>query len=165
MTTPASNLADGNLKVSWVSAIADPTAPTALELNAGIDLTCYLTPDGFSPGGDEQVVNDSRLCSRQDYEKPGRSTDTLSLTYVFRGQEAIGTDNEAFHTLTHLAEGYVVTRWGTDYEADFAAADVVDVIPAQAGKQMKQPPEANSVLKIGQRIFVTGEVQRDVAVV
>src|SRR5687768_15094890 len=143
MTTPVSNLADGNLKVAFVPTIAAPGAPTVAELNAGtvVDLSCYLTPDGFTTGGDEQVVTDDRLCSTQTFEKPGRHTDTLSLSYVYRAQDAAGTDNKAFHTLEHLVTGYIVARWGADYADAFVASDVVDVMPVQAGKQMKQPPE------------------------
>lgn len=179
MTTPGSLPSDGNLKVTWVPAIANPAAPTAAELNASstIDMTCYLTADGWSPGTDEAVITDDRLCSRQTFEKPGRYTDTLSTTYVFRGQGGSAADNRAFTTLKHLTKGFYVTRWGKAYEdaytADVAAtttspaipADIVDVIPAQLGIQTKQPPEANSVDRLTQRVFVTGPVRRDVKVV
>lgn len=167
MTTPASTPADGNLKVAWVPALADPDAPTATELNAVsvIDMTCYLTADGWSPGLDETVTTDDRLCSRATYEKPGRYTETLTTIYVFRGQDAAGADNKAFTTLKHLTSGFYVTRWGKSFEDPFAAADVVDVIPAQVGVQSKQPPEANSVHRVAQKVFVTDKVRRDVPVV
>lgn len=166
MAVPASVQADGNLKVTWVPAIADTAAPTPTELNAAgaVDLSCYLTPDGFNPSTDETTVTDDRLCSRQSFARPGRFSDGLSLTYVFRAQDAAGTDNKAFTTLKHLTEGFVVTRWGADYEDDFAADDVVDVIPAQCGIQQKQPPEANSIQKITQTMHIVGPVERDVAV-
>lgn len=163
MALPKSVPADGNLKVVFVPAIAVPTAPSAAILNGAtaVDLSCYLTPDGFSPGGDEAVINDDRLCSTQTFEQPGRFSDTLDIVYVFGD----AVDNEAYETLTHLATGFVVTRWGKPYETVFAVADIVDVYPVTAGKQNKQPPEANSVLKTGQKLFVTGSVERDVAVV
>lgn len=166
MAVPASVQADGNLKVTWVPAVADPAAPTATELNAAgaVDLSCYLTPDGYNPATDETTVTDDRLCSRQSFARPGRFSDTLSLTYVFRGQDAAGTDNKAFTTLKHLTEGFIVTRWGVDYEDAYAAADIVDVAPVQAGVQKKQPPEANSVQKIMQSMHIVGPVERDVEV-
>jgi hypothetical protein len=172
MTTPAapvSTTADGNLKVTWVPAIANPGAPTVAELTAAsaIDMTCYLTADGWSPGLDESVITDDRLCSRQTYEKPGRYTNTLSTTYVFRGQD-IGagiTDNAAFKALKRGTTGFYVTRWGMAYETAYIAGQIVDVIPVQLGEQDKQPPEANSVHRLSQRAFVTNAVRRDVAVV
>jgi len=166
MAEPVSNLADGMLKVLHVPAIANPASPTVAELTAGtvLDVSCYLTADGYTPGGDEATVTDDRLCSVQTFQRPGRHTDTLALRYVYRAQDAAGTDNKAFHTLKHLVTGYIVTRWGQDFEDAIAATDVVDVMPVQYGKQMKQAPEANSVLKISQTVFVTGAMQRDVAV-
>lgn len=167
MTTP-SLPSDGNLKVVWVPAIADPAAPSAAVLNAAtsIDLSCYLTADGFTTGGDEEGITDDRLCSRQTFERPGRFSDTLELMYVYLPQSAANaTDNKAFDTLKHLTNGFIVTRWGKDYASAFIATDKVDVIPVQMGRQMKAAPEANSVLKVAQRTFVTGVVRKDVAVV
>jgi hypothetical protein len=159
---------DGNLKVTWVPAIANPGAPTVTELNGAstIDMTCYLTADGWSPGTDESVITDDRLCSTQTFEKPGRYTDTLSTTYVFRGQDTGNgvTDNKAFVALKKGTTGFYVTRWGKSYETAYIAGDIVDVIPVQLGIQSKQPPEANSVHRLTQRAFVTNSVRRDVAV-
>jgi len=168
MTTPNSLPADGNLKVVWVPTIADTAAPSAAILNGAtsIDLSCYLTADGYSPGGDEASITDDRLCSRQTFERPGRSSDTLDLMYVYQAQAAAAAaDNKAFDTLKHLTTGYIVTRWGKDYALPFIATDKVDVLPAQCGKQMKSAPEANSILKVAQKVFVTSTMKRDAAVV
>lgn len=165
MTQPASVPADGALKVAWVPTIADTDNPTVAELTAGgvVDLSCYLAAGGFTPGTDEQVITDDRLCSRQTFERPGRYTDSLELMYV-HNPDSPG-NNVAYTTLTYLTTGYIVTRWGVAYETAFTAGDIVDVIPAQAGIQRKSPPEANSVLKVAQKIFITGAVERDAVVV
>lgn len=165
MPEPTSVFADGNVKIAWVPTIANPAAPTATELNAGFDLSCYLTADGYTPGGDTATVTDDRLCSRQTFSKPGRRSETLTIGYVYQGQEDAAADNEAFDTLKNLTTGYFVERWGADYEPDFATGDIVNVKPAQLDEQMEAPPEANSVLRINQNVFITGEVQRGVAVV
>lgn len=167
MTTPASQYADGNVKVTWVPTIADPAEPTTTELNAvgAVDLTCYLTPDGFAPTTEQASVNDDRLCSTETFELPGRTTNTLMLTYIYRAQDTVGTDNKAFTTLKDGTTGYIVARWGADYEDVYAADDVVNVTPVTAGVQMEMPAEANSTLKINQKLFVRGAMQRQVAVV
>jgi hypothetical protein len=167
MTQPTGIPGDGNIKAAWVPSLADPEHPTVAELTAPsvVDLSCYLTGDGFTPSADEQTITDDRLCSRQTYEQPGRFTDKLDIKYVYQGQEMTAADNKAFTTLRHLTAGYLVSRWGTDYEAAFAAGDIVDVYPAACGKQMKAPKEDNAMLKIAQKIFITGPVQEDVAVV
>lgn len=165
MTQPASVPADGNLKAVWVPAIASTAAPTVAEVTAvgAKDLSCYLTAEGYDPTVDEQVITDDRLCSRQSFERPGRYKDSLTLGYVHNPDSP--TDNVAYTTLDYLTTGFVVTRWGVPYEGALAAADVVDVYPVQCGIQMKQKPTANSVLTVMQKLFVTGPVQRDVAVV
>lgn len=164
---PTSIPADGSLKVLWVPTIADVEEPTITELTAGtvIDLSCYITADGWTPGTDEQVSTDDRLCSRQTFERRGRFTDTLELTYVYQGQEMAAADNKAFSTLRAGELGYVVARWGAEFELPIAVADLVDIYPAECGVQRKQPPEANGRLRIMQKIFVRSGTERDVAVV
>jgi hypothetical protein len=166
---PRSVIADGNAKVSWVPAIADPAAPTLAELNAAsaVELSCYLT--GFTPGTDESTITDDRLCAPQVFQRPGSHTDSMSWTYVYqpqaKGTTPAVTDNEAQDTLVNHAAGYIVFRWGKDAMTAFASGDVVDVYPAEAGVQRKQAPERNATLKIEQTMYVTGPVQRDVLVV
>ncbi len=166
MTAPLSVLGDGNVKVSWVTAITAPTTPAITELNAtsSVDLSCYLTADGLTTGTDEQGVTDDRLCSTQTFEQPGRFSDTLELMYVYQPQLPSATDNKAFTTLIHLTTGFVVIRWGKLYSGAFVSTDRVNVMPAVCGVQREQPPEANSVLKIAQKIWVSGIVRRNVAV-
>lgn len=166
---PTSIPADGSVKVLWVpsAGIADPEAPTVDELTASgvVDLSCYLTGDGWQPTTDEQVSNDNRLCSRQTLERIGRFTDQLEITYVYQGQAPDADDNKAQNTLRHRELGYIVSRWGTEYEDPIAAEDIVDVIPAECGVQRKQTPEANSRLRIMQKIFIRNTQHRDKQVV
>lgn len=164
---PTSIPADGSVKVLWVPTIADPTAPTVTELTdtTVVDLSCYLTDDGWQPNTDEQVSTDNRLCSRQTFERIGRFTDQLDIVYVYQGQDLAAADNEAFTTLLHRELGNIVSRWGADYEVPIAADDVVDVAPAECGVQKKQAPEANGRLRIMQKIFIRNTLHRDVTVV
>lgn len=156
--------ADGNVKVVFVPAIADTSAPTVTELTAtgAVDVSCYLTADGWTPGLDEQTVTDERLCSTATYEQPGRSQRSLDIKYVENPGD--DTNNKAATSLTKGTKGFFVVRRGPEQSTEFAEDDVVDVWPVTMGAQAKQPPEANSVLQIAQKAFVTGEVQQDVTV-
>jgi hypothetical protein len=164
---PTSIAADGSVKVLWVPVIADTAAPTIDELTAPevVELSCYLTDDGFDPSLDEQVSTDNRLCSRQTFERRGRHTYGMNLIYVYQGQDLAAADNKAHATLAPGEEGNLVQRWGADYEDAVEVGDRVDVWPAQAGEQMKNPPEANARLRMGQRLFITNRVHKDVLVV
>lgn len=166
MTQPASVTSDGMVKAAWVPTLADPENPALSEVTALSveDLSCYLTDSGWTPGTNEETVNDPRLCSRQVFARAGRFTDTLQLTYVYN--PLVPADDVARLTLAHLTEGYIVVRWGDNYDDPFQAGDIVDVYPVQCGVQMKQPPTANTPLTIQQTMHITAPgVQRDVVVV
>lgn len=165
MTQPASVPNDGNVKVAYVPTIGNAAAPTVAELTAGSvkDLSCYLTAEGLTPGTDEQTTADDRLCNRQTFEQRGRFTETMEIGYVHNPASA--PNNVAYTTLDPGVAGYLVVRWGAAYETAFQAGDIVDVYPFTAGVQRKQPPTANAVHTAMQKLFITGTVQKDVAVV
>jgi hypothetical protein len=159
--------ADGNTKVLFVPAIANTSAPTVAELTAAgvVDVSCYLTSDGWTPSLSEQVVSDERLCSTQIFEQPGRKTDSLDVVYIDNTNSAnAATFNKAADTLSEGAAGYMVVRRGIPYATAIAAGQKVTVYPVAAMTQNELPAEANSVSKIGQKLAVTGAVKRRVAV-
>lgn len=164
---PTSIPADGSVKPLWVPTIATASAPTIDEVtdSAVIDMSCYLTDDGWQPATNEQVSTDNRLCSRQTFERIGRFTDTLDIVYIYQPQNPSAADNKVFNTLRHKETGFIVVRWGADYEDDLETGDYVDVIPAECGVQRKQAPEANGFLRVMQKIFIRDGQQRDVQIV
>lgn len=152
--------ADGNMSVLVVPAIANPSAPTVTELTAAgvVDISCYLASDGYTPGLDEQVIEDQRLCSTQVYEQPGRYTRTLDTIYIDNTNSPnAATDNKAKDTLVPRSTHFLVVRRGIPFDTAYAADQEVRVTPIKCGQYREQPPEANSVLKIAQKQFITGE--------
>lgn len=161
MVNIPSTPADGNMSVLLVPEIADPAAPTTTELTAAgvVDISCYLTSDGYTPGLDEQAVQDERLCSKQVFEQPGRHSRTLDVIYIDNTNSPnAATDNKAKETLVPGSTHYLVVRTGLPFDDPYAASQEVEVTPIKAGQYRKQPPEANSVLKIAQKLFITGPV-------
>jgi len=157
--------ADGARRVIWTAALANPGAPTLAELNSAsnVDVSCYLTGDGWTPGLDEQTISDSRFCDRETYSRPGRSSRSLSITYVTNpGDEDF---DEAASTLVDRAKGFFVYRAGPDFDEAWAVGDLVDVWPVQMGAQSDVVDGENAVLKITQAALPTGPVERRAAVV
>lgn len=157
--------ADGNFKVVWVPTIADPAAPTVTELTAAsaVDVSCYLTSTGWTPGLDEAVAADPRLCDTQTYEQPGRHSRNLQITYIDNPNGTL--DNDAYDTLVPGTAGFFVTRSGKAWDAAFSATtDKVNVWPVKMGQYSELPPEENSPLRVTQKAFVTGRVRERVAV-
>ena len=157
-TVAAGTPADGMGLVLWVPTIANPAAPTVAELSAGTvkQLTYELVPDGFRHNTTENVITSGRYMLKQVLESAGTVTDTLELQYV--------TGSDAMTALTDGAAGFIVHRLGVANETAVTAAQKVDVIPVKAGIQRKVPPTANTELQRVQKMYITGTVQRDVAV-
>lgn len=164
MTEIPSTPADGNIKIVWVPALADPSAPTVEELTAesALDISCYLTGDGWNPTKEQATIPDPRVCSRQEFGKPGRKTPGLSITVI----DNTNTEdpNAAVETLKENARGYFVERRGIAFEDEFAAGQVVSVFPAVSGEKQPLAPEANSVIRSTIPQFMFAEVKTDVAV-
>lgn len=167
MAKPAGLQAVGNVRVVWVPTIANAAGPTAAEVNAtgAVDLSCYLTSDGFALSWDESTVEDARLCEAQTFSLSGRTSVEVTLRYTFNPTSLTQTvDNKAATTLLQRTKGNLVVRWGTLYTTAFAAGQKVDVYPVECGVQQKQSPEANSVLRIEQTLRLTDTYQNDVTI-
>ncbi|KUM31572.1 hypothetical protein AQ436_00070 [Arthrobacter sp. EpRS66] len=157
---------DGNYKAVFVATLADLNAISAAAVTAGDDLSCYFTGDGLQITVDEQTITDERMCSRSTFEKRGRKTHAIQTTYIDNTNSvAHASSNLATETLAEGTVGYLVTRRNKAYEDAFAAADIVRAYPVEAGFQAEVPGEANSVTRITQKLFVTGDPAIDVALV
>lgn len=160
MVLPASVPVDGTRRVIFVPTVANPTAVTIAEANAGTPIAGYLTGDGWIPGGDQATISDTRLLSSQDFEQPGRKTKTLGIRYTFN--LATVTDDVARITLAEGTTGFllnVLQKPEEDGET-ITAADWYEAWPVKVGEQMVMPSEANSVDRIDQKAFVTGRVEK-----
>lgn len=149
--------ADGNMLVLLLPEVADLKNITVAEATAAgaLDLSCYLTGDGYSPSLDEQVISDERLCDRVTREARGRSSRGLDLTYI---DNTNATDEEtinlAANTMQPGSNHVLFVRRGLPFEDDVAVAQTYSAYRIESGEQNEVPPESNSVLKISQKQFV-----------
>lgn len=160
--------ADGNVLVKILPAVADLNSPKVAEVNvaSAVDISCYLTSDGYAPSVDQAGIPDERLCSTQIFEQPGRITNALNLTYIDNTNAPnAATDNKAKVTLVPGSTHVLLVRRGLPYEDALAAGQTVTLWPIKPGEYDEVTPEANSVLKIMQKQFMTGPVARSVKVV
>lgn len=161
-TRPVAVAADGNIKVVWCTSVT-ATAPTTTQLNAGVDLSFYLSADGFTTSVSEQTITDDRLADVQTFENKGRTQYSIdNLRYVYNLTSA--PDNAAYNALTPNVQGFLVVRFQIPPATAWAAGQKVDVWPVILGEQQKEPPAANSVLHVVQKPFVIGQVIKDAVV-
>jgi hypothetical protein len=156
---------NGTTKVQVVQAIADMAAPKVTEVNAvtSVDISCYITGDGWNEQISENSITDERLCSPQVFEEPGDFTETLELTYVYSNLDE--DNDEARIALTPGTVGYIVSRTGKAASAAFATADIVDVFYFKAGKQRKNQGGRNAKHTMTQKLFLRSVTQHDVSIV
>jgi len=151
-------VSDGTVKVTWMLTCAVESAPTAVEVQAGVDLEGYITPDGLSISTNTDEVDVSALSSTQYAVRVGRRKD--DITIMFKDQ---GRDVEPYTTFAGTPDGYLVVRHGTPASTAWAAADIVNMYPVEAGYRQSVPIAANEVLKFSVPFMVTGTIQEAVA--
>jgi hypothetical protein len=157
----ADMLADGQIKVTYVPAIANIAAPTVAELGAGTDLECLITGDGFAPTVNEEVVSIPKLCETINAEAPGRATHQIVLTLVRQDETA---DDVAWTTLLRNTAGHLVVRYGSAHSTAYAAGDDVQVFPGKAGERRPQSPEANGAILFQSQWYVSAQPDLDAVV-
>jgi hypothetical protein len=152
---------DGESRLSFVAAIADPEAPTAAELNAGIPLQDHLLEWNFPETDNDMDVSDmGSSFNKNDLGTYGGDSGTLT---AYRDDDP---DNDlAWATLKRGTRGFMVERLFGGSDVDFADGDVVSVFPGVCGTPAPQPRTRNTPLQIVAGWKMTGEPRHDVVVV
>ena len=121
-TEVPSTPADGLVNTIWVPSIKNIQKPTAAEINAGTDLSNYVTLGGWSCSPSQDSISDQRENSAQDYENPGRKKISgPSIEVIDNTNTSHSTQNAAMETLIEGAEGYFVRRYGKQTDQTFVA--------------------------------------------
>lgn len=145
---------DGKTRVYWVDTIADISAPTVAELNAGDDLTERITPDGLNVPSETADVDNSSLASTFTTNRAGRRSFSPEVTFK-RGDNP--TDDLPWTTLTYQTQGYLVVRRILLYTTAWAAAQECEVYPVECGERNTIPPAPNEVAKFTSQMKLRDE--------
>jgi hypothetical protein len=153
-------LGDGMIKVGWVTTLSSTTAPTAVQVTAGVDLETFITPDGLAITTSTDAVDASSIASNQYQEIPGRRKDSITLTFKSQGDAAA-----PWTTFASRPSGFLVVRYGVAPATDWTATQIVDVYPCTAGDRQRMSTAANEMLKFQVMLFVTSPAVPSVALV
>jgi hypothetical protein len=146
-------LADGKTKFTVLTqAPVDPEAPTAAELNAGLDLSCKVLTEGFAfTAADSDKVNEKALCDSGNANVLGASNYTLGFSLWRYYLDAGGIDTAADSGFAAVKEkgttlyGYL-RRTDKDATDPWAAGDEI-AIGAEFVTDSPQDPGAGGFLK------------------
>jgi len=130
---------DGRVRVYWLTACANIALPTVAELNAGTDLTTYITPDGLDVGMTTGSVNVGNVGSTYTLNRMGRRVPTLSLT--FHHDATSGSTDPAWNLLLYRVTGFLAIREGVDKATAWATGQggggttgTLGMYPAECGE-------------------------------
>lgn len=150
---------DGMTKVAFVPTIADTSAPTTAELNAGEDLETFITPDGLGLEYGNDSVDTTALSSTFGASAPGRQTVSGELTLKDQGRGEV-----PWSTFAAKVEGYIVVRRHLAVATAWTSAQKVEVYTIQAGTRKPVSPAANELSRFGVGLFHTAAPVLDAAV-
>lgn len=146
-------LADGKIKFSILTtAPANPDAPTAAELNAGIDASCKVALNGFAwSAADSETINDPELCTSTNAETLGRDNFNAAFT-VYRYFLTAGGADPTADALFEAVKVKGTTIWGyarlTDKDASEAWATGDEImLGAEVVTDNPQMPDGGGWIK------------------
>lgn len=107
------SLAEGRIKLTLLTTKpANPAAPTAAELNAGIDASCKVTKDGFRwTMTDSDTIDDAPLCVTGKAVAPGPDNYDLAIQ-IYRYWLVAGGADPAEDVLYDALKTKGTTMWG-----------------------------------------------------
>lgn len=160
-------VSDGMIEIrvldSWVPPVAGAAPKLSIsQWDAGIDITCDLLGDGLSRSTTENSVTIDRLCMKQTGEKPGSTSDEVSLTYAWDPQGP--NTATAYGVLTPGSEKTLAIRYGVPFGTKGATAQKVDIVQVVPGVQQRVATARNEEMRVTQKQFVAaGGTYTDVA--
>jgi hypothetical protein len=148
------------LRVQWVTTIANRAAPTAAELNAGVNYSAFVPVDGVNLGGSRNNASQAMLGDAFVTEEPGTWGTTIEVTFVRDSTADTAWDFFAggYKTVGHI----VLRRTGTGV---FAAAQKVEVYPVTSHEPQMQASAENEYAKFTVTFAITAKPELEAAVV
>lgn len=139
-----------NIPVTFAPAVADLTAPTTTEVDAGTDYSSYIPKDGIQfPSGRAMVPTDS-IDRKFDSQYPGSESGPLVIT--FKLQDRSGTQAAWDEFVGGEVEGYLIFGFEGSNNTE---SDVVDVYHVVGHTPVRNNPGGD----IEQRFVVNFGVQ------
>lgn len=143
---------EGKTKVYLVSSIADISAPTVTELNAGTDISGLLTKDGLTLPQNQNMVDSATLKETFDAQLVGSWGGSIELT-CFRDD----TNDEAWELFTYGLNTHLVVRRGLPVDDAWAGDQDAEVYPIQTHQPIMQSTAANEQQRFTVGAAVTAE--------
>jgi hypothetical protein len=157
-------IGDGKERWDIVTSIANPGAPTAAELNAGVRISQWMTKDGAT--GFVAATADAPTSSKESTFQTAVNG-MISLNdprFRLKRQLPLGSD-AAFNAMPTDGTAYAVRRNSLAAATSYAAAQLVDVFAVQFSQKAKVDQADNQPELFEVPVKITSQPKWDVAVV
>lgn len=146
-------LADQKIRLTWLTTKpVDPTAPTATELEAGVDLSCSIMKSDYQLGATgDQTISEAALCEPGAGNDMG-ATDYAGTVTVFRMLDDEGKadleEDTGFQALkVKGTKGWLVEREGPRYDVAWADGQEVETYEVTTGSVQKPSDRSAGYIK------------------
>jgi hypothetical protein len=144
---PAGIVFDERTRLLWFATADTPSeldSITAAELADGVDLSGYVTPDGWKPNTTNKKVDGSDLLTGFDNESMGRYGTSPSVKFKRKLRaEVDGSDDLAYQTfLARKTEGTLVLFNTLPIGEDPGTGDEYIAYPACESGEIEEAPSA-----------------------
>ena len=148
---------EGNVKIYYLPACADPDAPTVAEIAAGTNWSPYITKDGVEPPANPNMVDSATIEDVFDSQEPGSWGGAPLKLILFRDN---ADETLAYDMITYGLRGFVlVTRFG-----DPSVGAVCEVYPIASHEPTLMKSAGNEMQKFQATMAVTSEPSMRAAV-
>lgn len=132
---------EGKGRLYTVTTIANKSAPTVAELNAGTDLTSFVPRDGFVPNLTQNFVDVSAINDTFDLTQIGSEGGNFTLTFY---RDDVAANDTAWNLyVASNVTGFLVWREGTLSTVAWTAAQKCMVWPYSAHKPIPAGTASN----------------------
>lgn len=154
--------ADGNIRVTFATSIANKAAPTAAELNAGIQLQSTASAEGLSGWQPETAsIGNRKLDSTFESSDVGSISIEDPMMQFFKQD---GTDT-IYNTMSKGTPGFIVIRRSIGSSTAWAASQkLVGVFPVKCGQRRWLDTEPNTMERWEMPFKITAEPAFDAVV-
>lgn len=154
---------EGTMEVWFVATVADADAPTAAELNAGVDLTGFSVGDLDMPF-EGSTADAADLSSRFNKTVPGDYGGQEGSSSFHK--DKVQANDTAWTTLVRDLEGYLaVAPRGLATKSTWAIGDYVDLWPIKVLSRSLNAQARNTSTRFTVKFAITDEPTEDFEVV
>lgn len=160
---PSKKMLSPKTTIWWVplAGIANYLAPTAAEINAGVNISCAIVTGYTLNATDSDVDNTKSICDNSNTSNPTFDNYDANLTF-FRSviADSTGVYYAAFNLFkTEGVAGYLVRRIGKDNAAVAAIGDTVSVFGVESDVPTDTESDAGGPIQLGVPFLPQGKMK------